>query len=75
MTSVWAAFSTATFGARVTGKVPVGEGSIALVGEYASQSEAADNPVSYRANYYHFDALWAMKNGLSLGIGLRIAGR
>lgn len=69
-----ASFDTSTFGARLSGKIPAGEGSIALVGEFASQSDAADNPVSYRANYYHFDLLWALKYGLSLGIGFESLG-
>jgi hypothetical protein len=62
-------FDTSTFGLRLSGKIPAGGGNIALVGEYAYQSDAADNPVSYNANYYHLDALWTLKNGLSFGIG------
>ncbi|MDH4048751.1 MAG: alginate export family protein [Gammaproteobacteria bacterium] len=68
------AFSTATFGARLAGKIPAGEGSIALVAEYATQSDAANGPVDFRANYAHFDAAWAMKNGLSFGIGYESLG-
>jgi len=64
----FAAFSTATFGARATGGIPVGEGKLNLVVEIATQSDAANNPVSYDAEYINLGATWAMKNGLSLGL-------
>ena len=64
----FAAFSTATFGARATGGIPVGEGKLNLVAEVATQSDAANNPVSYDAEYINLGATWAMKNGLSLGL-------
>lgn len=69
-----AAFSTATFGARLAGSIAAGEGKIALVAELATQSDAADNPVSYDAAYIHIDAMWTMKNGLSLGLGYESLG-
>lgn len=67
-------FSTGTFGARVNGDVAVGEGSIKLVGEVATQSDVADNAVGYSAQYYHLDALWGLKNGLSFGLGIESLG-
>ena len=63
-----AAFSTGTLGARLSGGIKAGEGKVTLVGEFARQSDIDNNPVSYDANYLHFDAMWAMQNGLSLGL-------
>lgn len=62
------AFSTTTYGARVTGKVDVGGGMLDLAAELASQSDAANNPVSYRAEYWHAGAAWTGNNGLKLGL-------
>jgi len=67
-------FSTGTLGARLAGSIPAGDGKISLVGEIASQTDVANAPVSYRANYLHFDLLWAMKNGLSLGLAFESLG-
>lgn len=63
-----AATSTSTLGARLTGGVEAGEGKVSLVAEFATQSDAGNNPVSYDADYYHLGATWAMENGLSLGL-------
>jgi hypothetical protein len=68
------AFSTATVGARLAGSIKAGESNIALVAEFATQSDVADNPVSYDAQYFHFDALWSLPNGLSLGLGYESLG-
>ncbi len=69
-----AATSTATAGARLAGNVKVGEGKIGLVAELATQSDAADNPVSYDATYAHLSAMWSMDNGLGLGLGYESLG-
>ena len=69
-----ATFSTATLGARLTGKVAVGEGKLDLVAELATQSDAANNPVSYDAAYVHAGATWSFKNGLSLGLAYESLG-
>jgi hypothetical protein len=61
-------FSTSTFGARLAGGIPVGEGKLNFIVEAATQSDAGDNPVSYDAEYFNLGATWAMKNGLSLGL-------
>jgi hypothetical protein len=66
--------STSTFGARLAGSVPVGDGKLAIVAEYARQSDTADNPNSYDADYIHADVAWAMSNGLSLGLGIESLG-
>lgn len=69
-----AVFSTSTIGARVAGDLPVGEGKIALLGEFATQSDAADAPVSFDADYAHFKATWEGKSGLSAGVGYESLG-
>ncbi len=69
-----ASFSTATLGARLTGKVAVGAGKLDLVAELATQSDAANNPVSYDAAYVHAGATWSFKNGLSLGLAYESLG-
>jgi hypothetical protein len=60
-------FSTSTYGARFTGKAAAGAGTISFTAELATQSDAADNPVNYDADYAHINILWAAKNGLTLG--------
>jgi hypothetical protein len=69
-----AANSTATFGVRFAGSVGLGEGKLGIVAEYATQSDTADNPSSYRADYLHADFSWAMENGVSLGLGFERLG-
>jgi len=67
--------STGTLGVRVAGNVNVGEGNkLALVGELATQSDAGDSPYSYDADYLHAGAMWAMDNGLSLGLAYESLG-
>jgi hypothetical protein len=51
------AFSSATVGARLSGKQAIGENwAIRYEGEYATQSDAGNNPVDYDADYWHLDA-------------------
>ncbi len=66
--------STGTAGIRVTGNVKAGESKIALVGEFATQSDAGDSPLSYDADYLHASAMWAMNNGLSVGLAYESLG-
>ncbi|HET6565407.1 MAG TPA: alginate export family protein, partial [Xanthomonadales bacterium] len=56
-----ASFSTSTYGARFAGTHAFGENKFGYALEYAHQSDAHNNPVSYSADYYRLDA--------SLGIG------
>ena len=58
----------------MSGSFALGEGKLALVGEFATQSDAGSAPVSYSANYYHLDADWSAKNGLSIGAGIESLG-
>ncbi len=70
-----AAFSTGTAGARLAGAFEAGDsGKIKLVAEFATQSDAANNPVSYDAQYVHVDAAWVMDNGLTVGIAYESLG-
>ena len=63
-----AVFSTATLGVRLTGKVAIGEGKLDLVAEVATQSDAANNPVGYDAQYINLGATWALQDDLSVGL-------
>ncbi|MBV1907806.1 MAG: alginate export family protein [Kangiellaceae bacterium] len=64
-----AALSNDTFGLRYSGKLD----NIFYNLEFASQSDAGDNPNSYDANYYLIDASY--KTGkVSLGGGLEVLG-
>lgn len=66
--------STSTLGARIAGKLPLGEGKIELLGEFATQSDVADAPVSFDADYAHLVASWSGARGLSLGVGFESLG-
>ena len=66
--------STATAGIRLAASLAAGEGKIALLGEFATQSDAADATVSYDADYTHLNAAWTAENGLSLGLGYESLG-
>jgi hypothetical protein len=66
--------STATLGVRLTGSIKAGNSKIALLGEFALQSDAGDAPVSYDANYYHLQGDWVMANSLVLGLGIESLG-
>jgi hypothetical protein len=68
------AFSTSTIGARIAGDLAVGEGKISLLGEFATQSDAGDAPVSFDADYSHFTATWVGASGLSIGVGMESLG-
>lgn len=66
--------STGTFGARVSGSVATGDNKLSLVAEYANQSDIANNPVNYDADYLHAAATYAMENGLSFGLAYESLG-
>lgn len=66
--------STGTAGARLAGNINVGEGKIAVVAELATQSDVADAPTSYDAQYANVSANWIMKNGLTLGLAYELLG-
>jgi hypothetical protein len=66
--------STSTFGVRLTGNVKAGDGKVTYLAEFATQSDAGDNPVSYDADYLHLNGDWTMNNGLSVGLGYESLG-
>ncbi len=69
-----ASFSTATAGARFAGNFKAGEGKVALVAEFATQSDIANNPVNYDAEYAHVSGMWSGANGLALGVAYESLG-
>lgn len=69
-----AAFSTSTAGVRLTGGVKAGEGKVDIVAEFATQTDSANNPVSYDADYVNLGATWNLANGLSLGLAYESLG-
>jgi len=50
-----AAFSTRTYGARFVGKHKFDATTLGYTAEYAHQTDAANNPVDYSADYWRFD--------------------
>ena len=66
--------STGTLGARLAGNVKVGDGKLALLAEFATQSDVANNPVSYDAQYARLEGSFALTKGLSLGLGFESLG-
>jgi hypothetical protein len=68
------AFSTSTIGARLTGSVPIGESSLAITAEYASQEDVANAPVSYRADYAHVTLDFKMSKAFTFGFGFESLG-
>jgi len=70
-----AAMSTATFGARLAGSVAAGEGNkVGIVAELATQSDAANNPADFDADYAHLSALWTAANGFGVGLAFESLG-
>lgn len=50
-----AAFSTTTYGLRFVGKHKLNSTTLGYTAEYAHQTDAANNPVDYSADYWRFD--------------------
>ncbi|MEQ8485156.1 MAG: alginate export family protein [Pseudomonadales bacterium] len=50
------AFSTRTTGLRLQGSRAAAERTLSYLAEYATQADLADNPQSYRADYWHLRA-------------------
>lgn len=69
-----ASFSSATLGARIAGELKAGEGSVALLAEFATQDDAGNNPINYDAQYFHLGGLWSLQQGLSLGLDFESLG-
>jgi hypothetical protein len=69
-----AGFSTGTTGVRVAGRFKTGESKVALTAEFATQSDVANNPVSYDAQYARVDGTLLLSGGLSLGLSYESLG-
>ena len=69
-----AAFSTRTFGARLVGTMPVQSQSLNILAEFATQSDNANNPVNYDADYLHLVANLDLQSSLSVGLGFESLG-
>ncbi len=63
-----ASFSTSTLGARIGGDLKIGDSQLKLTAELATQSDAANNPVNYSAEYFNLGATLVFQNGLSFGL-------
>ncbi len=69
----FAAFSTNTYGLRVNGGVALGEGKLAILGDVARQSDAANAPASFNAGYFRLQGQWTRKDW-TLGVGFESLG-
>lgn len=69
-----AAFSVGTFGARLTGSFMAGDSKVSLAADFATQSDVANNPVSYNAQYARLDGTLALSNTLSFGLSYESLG-
>jgi hypothetical protein len=52
----------------------MGSGKFNWLAEFARQSDAGDNPVSYDANYTHLTGAYAAGNGMTIGLGYEVLG-
>lgn len=68
------AFSTTTLGARASGRLAVAGKTAKVSGEFATQSDASDAPVGFRANYVRIDATMQVRDSLSLTLGFESLG-
>ena len=67
--------SSNTYGLRLTGGVPIAEKlSAAYQASYAYQTDAADNPVDYDANYYLVDGSVKYAPAGGIGVGYEVLG-
>jgi len=69
-----AQFSTATLGIRAIGKYMINRSTLSLAAQFATQADAANNPINYDADYLHVAADWTMRNDLTLGLGYEMLG-
>ena len=65
--------STDTFGLRLNGKVPLGDGKLAVVVDVATQSDAGDNPADFDTGYFRVQGDWTL-DALTAGIGFESLG-
>lgn len=66
-------FSSQTLGGRLAGKQDVGAGSLSYAFSYAQQSDYADSPLDYEADYLLAEGSYAV-NGFMFGVGYEVLG-
>lgn len=66
-------FSTRTLGIRASGGIEAGDGKISLLGEYARQVDAANNPAHFDTDYFRIQADWLL-DPFSAGLGIESLG-
>lgn len=67
-------FSSNTFGLIASGTIPVGEkAKLSLMGSYATQRDAGDNPTDYKADYLNVEAGLGVA-GFSVTAGYELLG-
>ncbi len=67
------AFSTNTIGGRLDGAFALGEGRATVLAEVARQSDAANAPVNFDADYFRLQGSWSIDR-LLLGVGFESLG-
>ena len=67
------ALSSDSYGAYAKGTLPLGDLGFRYLIEYATQSDAGDNPVSYRADYIHATG-GSSFGGLKVDVGYEVLG-
>ena len=67
------AFSSQTLGGRLAGKQDIGEGALSYAFSYAQQSDYADSPFDYEADYVLAEGSYAV-NGFVFGAGYELLG-
>ena len=61
--------SNNTYGAYIKGSLPMEPMSFSYLAEYAYQTDAADSPLSYEANYYHLQTAATLDKKHTIGVG------
>lgn len=67
------AFSTRTTGARLAGNTEVDSITVGYLAEYARQSDMANNPVDYHADYWHLNGSLTV-SGVKVELGWEVLG-
>ncbi len=67
------AFSTRTLGIRADGGTELGKGKLDLVAEFATQSDAANAPANFDADYQRLQLTWSAGR-VAAGLGLETLG-
>lgn len=66
--------STATYGVRLNGSTALAKRPLSLTVDVATQSDAGNAPLAFRANYLRLDAGLKLTNTIDLGLGYELLG-